>query len=69
MWYLKLRTFIMSLLKDDSGANAVEYALIMSLVAIFIVAAVISMATEIGNLFDSMAGCLSDSVNCSAATF
>ncbi len=69
MWYLKLRTFIPSLLKDDSGANAVEYALIMALVAVFIIAAVILMATEIGNLFNQMAVCLSDAVNCSAGTF
>ncbi len=69
MWYLKLQTFITSLVKDESGANAVEYALIMALVAVFIIAAVILMATEIGNLFNAMAACLSDSVNCSAATF
>ncbi len=69
MWYLKLRTLITSVLKDDSGANAVEYALIMALVAVFIIAAVILMSTEIGNLFNSMAACLSDAVNCSAATF
>ncbi len=69
MWYLKLQTFITSLLKDESGANAVEYALIMALVAVFIIAAVILMATEIGTLFNSMAACLSDAVNCSAGTF
>ncbi len=69
MWYLKLRTFITSLLKDESGANAVEYALIMALVAVFIIAAVILMATEIGNLFNAMATCLSDAVNCDAGTF
>ncbi len=69
MWYLKLRTFITSLLRDESGANAVEYALIMALVAVFIIAAVILMSTEIGNLFNAMAACLSDAVNCSAATF
>ncbi len=69
MWYLKLRAFITSLLNDEGGANAVEYALIMALVAVFIVAAVISMSTEIGNLFNAMAACLSDAVNCSAATF
>ncbi len=69
MWYLNLRTFITSLLKDEDGANAVEYALIMALVAVFIIAAVILMATEIGNLFNAMAGCLSDAVNCSATTF
>ena len=27
------------------------------------------MATEIGNLFNAMANCLSDAVNCSATTF
>ncbi len=69
MWYLKLRTFITSVLKDESGANAVEYALIMALVAVFIIAAVILMSTEIGNLFNAMAACLSDAVNCSAALF
>ncbi len=69
MWYLKLRTFITSVLKDEDGANAVEYALIMALVAVFIIAAVILMSTEIGNLFNAMAACLSDAVNCSAATF
>ncbi len=59
----------MSLLEDESGANAVEYALIMALVAVFIIAAVILMATEIGTLFNAMAACLSDAVNCSAGTF
>ena len=69
MWYFKLQTLLLSLVKDKRGANAVEYALIMALVAVFIIAAVILMATEIGNLFNAMATCLSDAVNCSAGTF
>ncbi len=69
MWYLKLQSFITSVLKDEDGANAVEYALIMALVAVFIIAAVILMSTEIANLFNQMAICLSDAVNCSAAVF
>ncbi len=69
MWWVKLRTLLLSLVKDESGANAVEYALIMALVAVFIIAAVILMATEIGNLFNAMAACLSDAVNCDAGTF
>ncbi len=69
MWYLKLQSLIPSVLKDEGGANAVEYALIMALVAVFIIAAVILMSTEIGDLFNAMAACLSDSVNCSPATF
>ncbi len=43
MRYLKLQTFLSSLLQDDSGANAVEFALIMTLVAVLITAAVIPM--------------------------
>ncbi len=69
MWRLKLQAFIPSLLKDESGANAVEYALIMALVAVFIITGVILMATEISTLFNAMASCLSDSVNCSTALF
>ncbi len=69
MWHLKLVNFITSLMRDESGANAVEYALIMALVAVFIIAAVILMATEIGNLFNSMANCLADAVNCSPTNF
>ncbi len=69
MWYLKLQSLIPSLLKDESGANAVEYALIMALVAVFIIAGIILMSTEIGSLFNSMAACLSDAVNCSTTLF
>ncbi len=55
MSYLKLQTFGKSLLQGKRGANAVECALIMALVAVLILAAVILMATEIGNLYSSMA--------------
>ncbi len=54
MWYLNLRTFILSLLRDESGAAAVEYALIVALVAVFIVGSD-NIVTEIGDLFGSMA--------------
>ncbi len=69
MWCFKLHTLLLSMLKDKRGANAVEYALIMALVAVVIIAAVILMATEIGHLFNAMAACLSDAVNCNAGTF
>ena len=69
MWYPKLSTFIKSLLRNESGANAVEYALFMALVAVFIIAGVILMATEIGNVFAATANCLGDAPNCSPVTF
>ncbi len=54
MWYLNVRTFILSLLRDESGAVGVEYALIVALVAVFIVGSD-NIATEIGYLLNSMA--------------
>ncbi len=69
MRYLAIQTFIMSLLRDKSGANAVEYGLIMALVAVFIIAGVIAMSGAIGGLFNSMATCLNDAVNCNTGTF
>ena len=69
MWYLNPENPIVSVLKDESGANAVEYALIMALIAIFMVVAVILMATELGNLFNSMAKCAADVVNCAPSVF
>ncbi len=41
MWCPELQSFITSLLKDEGGANAVAYALIMAVVADFIIVAVI----------------------------
>ena len=59
----------MTLLRDKRGANAVEYALIMALVAVFIISGLILMSTQMGSLFNSMGQCLGDVVNCSAETF
>ncbi len=59
----------MTLLRDNRGANAVEYALIMALCAVFIIGGLILMSTEMGSLFNSMGQCLSDVVKCSGETF
>ncbi len=36
MWYLKLRHLIMSLLKDESGSNAVEFATVAPVVLLIV---------------------------------
>ena len=64
-----LQNYVVSLLRDKGGANAVEYALIMALVAVFIIAGVLAMSGAIGALFNSMASCLSDAPGCNTATF
>ena len=60
---------VVTLLRDKGGANAVEYALIMALVAVFIIAGVLAMSGAIGTLFNNMATCLSDTPGCNSATF
>ncbi len=64
-----VQNYVVSLLRDKGGANAVEYALIMALVAVFIIAGVLAMSGAIGTLFNNMATCLGDSPNCNTATF
>ncbi len=61
--------YVVSLLRDKGGANAVEYALIMALVAVFIIAGIIAMSGAIGGLFNAMAACLSDAPACTTALF
>ncbi len=67
LWYVQ--NYVVSLLRDNGGANAVEYALIMALVAVFIIAGVLAMSGAIGALFNSMASCLSDAPGCDTGTF
>ena len=67
--FMKVRTYILSLLRDDSGANAVEYGLIMALVAVFIIAGVLAMSGALGAMFNAMAQCLNDATVCSVTLF
>ncbi len=57
------------MLKDESGANAVEYALIMALGAVFIITGLILTSTQIGTVFDSMGKCLGKPAVCTAEIF
>lgn len=47
--------FIRRFGEDRSGATAIEYALIASLIFVVIVTAVGAMATQVGVLFNSVA--------------
>ncbi len=64
-----LQDYVVTLLRDRDRANAVEHALIMALVAVFIIAGVIAMSGASGAPFNSAAACLGDAVNCNTATF
>ena len=67
IWMMK--DYVVTLLRHKGGANAVEYALIMALVAVFIIAGVLAMSSAINSLFNSMAVCLSDAPKCTVTTF
>ena len=56
--YVKLQSFLMGK-KDERGATAVEYALMVSLIAIAIIAAVTGLGTKIGSSFNKSAASLS----------
>ena len=67
IWMMK--DYVVALLRHKGGANAVEYALIMALVAVFIIAGVLAMSTAIGTLFNNMATCLTNAPACNVTTF
>ena len=52
------------MLKDESGANAVEYALIMALAAVFIIGGLLTLSSAIREPLADMAVCLADPANC-----
>jgi pilus assembly protein Flp/PilA len=51
-----LQSLLNSLRSEEEGATAVEYGLIVSLIAIFIIAAVALVGTNLSTLFSTIAG-------------
>jgi pilus assembly protein Flp/PilA len=56
---------IVSFLKDESGASAAEYALILALVGLAIVGAVHTLGNNIGTAMNSAAKCIGNNVTVS----
>jgi pilus assembly protein Flp/PilA len=55
-----MKTFIKSFLADESGASAAEYALILVVIGIAIVAGAGTLATSIGTAMSDTATCIGD---------
>lgn len=55
--YVKMQSFLMAK-RDEKGATAVEYALMVSLIAIAIIAAVTGLGNKISGSFTKSAGSL-----------
>jgi len=57
--YLSMRLYFTSLLnRDDRGATAVEYGLMVALIAAVIIGAVTLIGTDLNTMFRSVAGSL-----------
>ena len=48
--------FVTALVKDESGATAIEYGLIAALIAVAAVGAMTTLGTNLGKLFNNVAG-------------
>ncbi len=55
-----MRNFVKSFLRDDSGASAAEYALILAVVGSVIVIAALGLADSIGTAMDDAGACIED---------
>ena len=53
---------LMSFLKDEEGATAIEYGLIAALVAVAIVVGATALGTSLDNTFTSVSGTLDEAV-------
>ncbi len=54
----KLWISMKSLLRDESGATAIEYGLLAALIALVIVGAVVTVGTSLDTTFGKVATCL-----------
>jgi pilus assembly protein Flp/PilA len=61
-----MRKFVTSFLRDDSGASAAEYALILAIIGSGIALAAIALGTAISGAIDEAATCITtpNSTNC-----
>ena len=58
-----MKTFL-NMIRDDSGAAAAEYALILAIVGAAIVVAAIGLGTAVAGAMNSAASCVTNTMNC-----
>ena len=56
--YSHMKNFLKSFLRDESGASAAEYALILVVVGVGIVAGALLLSDAIGNAMTDAASCI-----------
>ena len=56
-----MKTLMNRFVKDESGATAIEYGLIASLIAVVIIVALTTLGTNLSAVFNSVAGSIKTS--------
>ncbi len=51
-------------LRDDRGQGLTEYALIIALIAVAVVAIVVTLGKQIGDVFTHVTNCLGNAASC-----
>ena len=54
-----MRKVLVNLLRDESGATAIEYGLIAALISVVIIAAITTVGTNLSTVFNTISGKLS----------
>jgi pilus assembly protein Flp/PilA len=62
-----MQTF-MNMIRDESGASAAEYALILAIVGSAIVIAAIALGSAVGTSINSAASCITTTSTCKTNT-
>lgn len=59
-----MKQFAKQFINDESGATAIEYGLLASLIAVVIIAGASLLGTNINTLFSDIASCISSPTTC-----
>jgi Flp pilus assembly pilin Flp len=57
---LEMKSLMMSFLKDESGAQMAEYALLLVLIGVMIIAAALFLSNKINVAFHAVGNCIAD---------
>jgi len=58
----KIKPILLVLLKDESGQDLIEYALVAGLIALGAIAAMTALAGQVGNTFNSVGNTITSAV-------
>ncbi|MDR3390400.1 MAG: Flp family type IVb pilin [Sulfuriferula sp.] len=60
----RIQSGLGTLLQDESGVTAIEYALVASLIAVVILSAIATLGNTLQALWDRVAGCVANPSSC-----